>query len=110
MRHTGLGLSVPHSEKFEFEGALRAAEKVRLRTFSPFVQSEPPPEELAAAAGLVRSPKEGSKAQFGGMSEPSSPMIGSEVLPDTIRNISVVGRRQSSEYRVPSIHAGMRPW
>lgn len=105
-----MGSSVPHSEKFEFEGALRAAEKVRLRTFSPFVQSEPPPEELAAAAGLVRSPKEGSKAQFGGMSEPSSPMIGSEVLPDSIRNISVVGRRQSSECRVPSIHAGMRPW
>lgn len=74
-------------------------------------QSEPPPE-LLAAAGLPKSPKgAGGRGQFAGMSEPSSPMIGTETLPDSIRNISTVAcRRQSSEFRVPSIQGGLRPW
>lgn len=73
--------------------------------------SEPGPELLAAAAAAgVKSPT-GSKPQFVGTSEPSSPMIGSEALPDSIRNISTIARRQSSEYsRVPTVQAGMRPW
>jgi hypothetical protein len=73
--------------------------------------SEPAPEFLAAAgAAGVKSPT-GSKPQFVGMSEPSSPMIDSEALPDSIRNISTVARRQSSEYsRVPTVQGGMRPW
>lgn len=91
-------------------GALkRLQEKVGLlRT-----QSEPAPEVLAAAAAAaagVKSPT-GSKPQFVGMSEPSSPMIGTEALPDSIRNVSMVARRQSSEYsRVPTVQGGMRPW
>jgi hypothetical protein len=89
-------------------GALkRLQEKVGLlRT-----QSEPAPEVVAAAAAAgIKSPT-GSKPQFVGMSEPSSPMIGAETLPDSIRNVSTVARRQSSEYsRVPTVQGGMRPW
>lgn len=75
-------------------------------------QSEPPPELLAAAG--VKSPKggagEGNRLAFQGMSEPSSPMIGTETLPDSILTISTAARRMSSEFRVPSIQAGLRPW
>lgn len=72
-------------------------------------QSEPAPE----LCGAVKSPKGGDasgKLPFAGMSEPSSPMIGAELLPDSMRTISTAARRQSSEFRVPSIQAGLRPW
>jgi hypothetical protein len=33
-----------------------------------------------------------------------------EALPDNIRTISTAARRKSSEFRVPSVQAGLRPW
>lgn len=70
-----------------------------------------PENVLTAGSVSVKSPKEGaSSGKFAGCSEPSSPTITSELLPDSIRNISTVARRQSSEFRVPSIQGGMRPW
>lgn len=82
----------------------------RLQQRVGLLRTQSEPQDVLTAAPVVKSPKEGSKAQFAGVSEPSSPMIGMEQLPDSIRNISVVGRRQSSEFRVPSIQGGLRPW
>jgi hypothetical protein len=79
----------------------------RLQQRVGLVRTQSEPQDVLTA-GVTK--KEGSRAQFGGISEPSSPGIPSEMLPDSIRNISTVARRQSSEFRVPSIHAGMRPW
>lgn len=79
-------------------------------------QSEPPPDLVLGGVGGgcgagPKSPKaDGSKPQFAGMSEPSSPMIGTDMLPESMRTISTAARRQSSEFRVPSIHGGLRPW
>jgi hypothetical protein len=70
-------------------------------------QSEPPPE----VPGAPKSPgADGGKPQCVGLSEPASPMLGAEALPDNIHTISTAARRQSSEFRVPSIQAGLRPW
>lgn len=69
-------------------------------------QSEPPPDMAMASCPGADS----GKAQFTGMSEPSSPMVGTDMLPENIRTISTAARRQSSEFRVPSIQAGLRPW
>jgi hypothetical protein len=85
-------------------------------------QSEPAPELAGAAgvAGWTRSPKAGDglvgsrSGRFQGLSEPSTPMFGSApseaTLPDNIRTISTATRRMSSEFRVPSVQAGLRPW
>jgi hypothetical protein len=44
------------------------------------------------------------------MSEPSSPMIGTD-LPDSIRCLSQLPHHNSSEaYRVPSFQTGFKPW
>lgn len=77
-------------------------------------QSEPSGEDaaLGAAGGAGRC---ADKSQLLGgacmaASEPSSPMIGTD-LPDSIRSIgSIANRRGSMECRVPSFQTGFKPW
>jgi hypothetical protein len=88
----------------------------RLQQRVGLLRTHSEPENMLTGGSVsVKSPKpsEGGGAlggRFAGCSEPSSPMIAAELLPDSIRNISTVARRQSSEFRVPSIQGGMRPW
>ncbi|KAF8068340.1 hypothetical protein HT031_002029 [Scenedesmus sp. PABB004] len=71
-------------------------------------QSLPTDEGGAGDGGAgVRSLK--APGERGPVSEPSSPMIGAD-LPDSIRVLSTVAHRQSSEYRVPSFAVGLKPW
>lgn len=83
-------------------------------------QSEPAPELAAAAAaaatggcgGGLAPVRVGLPGGFQAASEPSTPMLGGgpDALPDSIRTISTAARRMSSEFRVPSVQAGLRPW
>lgn len=72
-------------------------------------QSAPAEDEAEAAA---KSPKGlTSKQQPAAFSEPSSPMISAGELPDSIRNISTIATRNSSEAcRCPSFQTGFKPW
>jgi hypothetical protein len=63
----------------------------------------------AADAAAGKGPVE-KLAAHAAMSEPSSPMIGTD-LPDSIRCLSQAPYRNSSEaYRVPSFQTGFKPW
>jgi hypothetical protein len=63
----------------------------------------------AADAATGKGPLE-KVAAHAAMSEPSSPMIGTD-LPDSIRCLSQAPHRNSSEaYRVPSFQTGFKPW
>jgi NAD(P)-dependent dehydrogenase (short-subunit alcohol dehydrogenase family) len=63
----------------------------------------------ADAAAAAKGPLD-KVAAHAAMSEPSSPMIGTD-LPDSIRCLSQAPHRNSSEaYRVPSFQTGFKPW